>query len=44
VMDRTRTLGYRLVKRLSEQAGATVSVNRDQGARHSIVLPPESPA
>ena len=44
VMDRTRTLGYRLVKQLSEQAGATVSVDRDQGARHSIVLPPESPA
>ena len=44
VMDRTRTLGYRLVKRLSEQAGAMVSVDRDHGTRHSIVLPPELPA
>ena len=41
VMDRVRTLGYRLVKRLSGQAGATVSVDRDHGTRHSIVLPPE---
>ena len=44
VMDRAGTLGYRLVKRLSGQVGAMVSVERDHGTCHSIVLPPEATA
>jgi two-component system, sensor histidine kinase PdtaS len=44
VMDRARTLGYRLVKRLSGQVEARVSVERDHGTCHSIVLPPEATA
>jgi two-component system, sensor histidine kinase PdtaS len=42
LMDRARTLGYRLVKRLSGQVGAAISVERHDGTCHSIVLPPEA--
>lgn len=39
-LDRPRSLGFRLVKRLTTQARATLEVERRGGTRFRIVLPP----
>jgi PAS domain S-box-containing protein len=40
LLERPRTLGYGLIRRLGRQAKARTSVERGAGTRHVIVLPP----